>query len=103
MSSLRPECGNSKKPAMPDETALFLIWQSVKKRRSLIHGRLHSSGQHCAIGAFWEDHPGVTLHSSLIDQVAQVNDSIPPTIKPHERWKAVNEWLKWKLGKTKVK
>ena len=98
MSRLRPECGTSTKPALPDDTALFLIRDAVARRRSLIHGRLDGSrGRHCAIGAFWADNPGMTLHSSLIDEVAAVNDSIPPSALPRIRWKKVNEWLRWKV------
>ncbi len=98
MSSLRPECRTSDKPAMADDTALFLIHKSVAKRRSLIHGKLHDGeGRSCAIGSFWDDHPGVTLHSSLIDEVASVNDAVPKTASAHERWKQVNSWLRWKI------
>ncbi len=98
MSKLRPECGSSKEPALNDSTALYLIRESVAKRRSLIYGRLHNAnGQHCAIGCFWADNPKVSLNSSLIDEVASVNDSIPPTATPHERWKKVNGWLRWKI------
>jgi len=84
---------------LPDDTALFLIRNSVARRRSLIHGRLHDDrGRHCAIGAFWTDNPHTSLNSSLIDEVAAVNDSIPPTATPHQRWKKVNEWLRFKLA-----
>ncbi len=99
MSKLRPECKDSTGTALPDDTALFLIRNSVAKRRSLIYGRLHDGqGAHCAIGAFWADNPNTTLHSSLIDEVAAVNDSIPPTATPHERWKKVNSWLRFKIA-----
>jgi hypothetical protein len=96
--SLRPECSNSNDPAISDETALYLIRDSVAKRRSLIHGRLHDGGgRHCAMGAFWTDNPKLTVHSHLIEEVAAVNDSVPPTATAHERWKKVNSWLRWKL------
>ncbi len=99
MSKLRPECSkDSRGNAMPDETALFLIRDSVARRRCLIYGKLHDDeGRHCAIGAFWADNPGVTLHSALIDEVAAVNDSLPSTATMQERWKKVNGWLRWKL------
>lgn len=97
MSGRRPECGTSKNDALPDDTALFLIRDSVARRRSLIHGRLHDSrGHHCAIGAFFQDNPGATLHSSLIDEVSAVNDSMRNAM-PGKRWKKVNEWLRWKV------
>ena len=98
MSVLRPECGNSTRPALSDETALYLIRDSVARRRELIFGRLHDGyGAHCAIGAFWEDNPKATLNSSLIDEVAAVNDSVPPGATSHERWRKVNSWLRWKI------
>lgn len=98
MSILRPECNRSAHPALPDETALFLIKDSVSRRRDLIFGRLHDGkGGHCAIGAFWQDNPTAALHSSLVDEVAAVNDSVPPEATPHERWKKVNSWLRLKL------
>lgn len=99
MSRLRPEARNSTGTALPDDTALFLIRDSVARRRSLIFGKLHDgNGAHCAIGAFWADNPGRTLHSSLIDEVAAVNDSVPQTATPQERWKKVNEWLRFKIS-----
>lgn len=99
MSKLRPECGSANVPALADDTALFLIRDSVAKRRSLAYGRLTDrDGRHCAIGAFWEDNPKTALRSSLIDEVAAVNDSVPATATPHERWKKVNSWLRWKIN-----
>jgi hypothetical protein len=53
---------------------------------------------HCAIGAFWKDNPGQALHTALIDEVAAVNDSVPPSATPQQRWKAVRSWLRWKLN-----
>ena len=98
MSELRPETSTAKTGnALPDDTALFLIRDAVARRRSLIHGRLHDGrGQHCAIGAFWEDNPNAILHTSLIDEVAAVNDSMRGAL-PSKRWKKVNEWLRWKV------
>jgi hypothetical protein len=105
MSKLRPECGTTTEPALPDDTALFLIRDSVARRRSLIYGRLNDGhGDHCAIGAFWADNPKAALNARLIDEVAAVNDSIPPTATPRERWKKVNSWLRFKIASlTKIK
>lgn len=98
MSKRRPECGNSNRPALPDDTALYLIRDAVAKRRSLIYGRLDDErGRHCAVGCFFADHPDAVLHSTLIDEVAAVNDSVPPSATPYERWRKVNAWLRWKL------
>ena len=98
MSKLRPECGSSTKPSLPRETLLFLIGKSVARRRELIYGRLHGpSDGHCAMGAFWADNPKLSVPDDLVDEVAAVNDSVPPTSTPKERWKVVNSWLRFKL------
>lgn len=99
MSKLRPECiKSSQKVALPDDTALFLIRDSIARRRALLYGRLHDdNGHHCAIGCFWADHPHHSLSSRVIDEVAAVNDSVPPSATPHERWKKVNSWIRFKL------
>jgi hypothetical protein len=98
VSKLRPECSTYTGPraALPDDTALFLIRDAVERRRALGYGKLHGKYD-CAMGAFWTDNPGVILHESLIDEVAQVNDSIPPTSPPKERWAKVRSWLRWKV------
>lgn len=98
MSKLRPEIKSTTNKALPYDTALFLIRDSVARRRSLIFGKLDgAAGEHCAIGAFYADNPGVVLYTKLVDEVAAVNDSVPPTETPHERWKKVNSWLRWKI------
>lgn len=100
MSKFRPECGNARKDedALSDATALYLIRDSVAKRRGLIHGMLHDGkGGHCAMGAFWTDNPKAIVNSWLVDEVAAVNDSIPKSATPQTRWKKVNSWLRWKL------
>lgn len=98
MSIYRPECKSSTSPAIPDDTALFLIRDAVARRRVLIHGRLHSAaGEHCAIGAFFADNPRAALNRALIDEVAAVNDSVPLSATPQERWKKVQGWLRWKI------
>lgn len=98
MSKLRSGLSNGTCPALSDDTAIYLIKDSVAKRRSLIYGRLHDGhGHHCAIGCFWEDYPQVVLNSALVDEVAMVNDSVPPSATAKERWKKVMSWLRWKL------
>lgn len=98
MSKLRPECRTNRDgTSLPDDTALFLIRDAVARRRSLIYGRLHKDGKHCAMGAFWTDHPDLGVHTTLVDEVAAVNDSLGPNASPHKRWLKVTAWLKWKL------
>ena len=98
MSKLRPETANSKEPALPYDTALYLIRDAVDRRNMLGHGALfdRSVGAHCAIGAFWKDNPGCTLSSALIDEVAAVNDSVP-NASPKQRWLKTRSWLRWKV------
>ena len=98
MSKFRPECSRSYGEAMPDDTALFLIRDAVAHRRSLIFGRLNNNqGGHCALGCFWNDNPNVTLNTTLVDEVAAVNDSLPRNATPYARWRKVNAWLRWKV------
>lgn len=97
MSKLRPECGNSTQEALPYDTAIFLIRDAVARRKGLIHGRLHDRGGHCAIGAMFCDNPKAVLRSTLIDEVAAVNDSLGPDATPKQRWQKVNEWLRFKI------
>lgn len=98
MGRFRPELRDSSNPAIPNDTALFLIYDSVKQRQYLIFGRLHDGkGGHCALGTFWEDNPKAVLNTSLVDEVAAINDSIPETATPQERWKKVSSWLRWKM------
>lgn len=100
MSKLRPECsdGDGNDTFVCDETALYLIRDAVFRRRSLIRGRLHDHrGRHCAMGAFWADNPRLSVSADLVDEVAAVNDSLPPSATPKERWKKVTSWLRWKL------
>jgi hypothetical protein len=98
MSKLRPECGNgSHKPTVPDKDMWFLVRAAVAKRRSLAHGALHRGGNSCAMGCFWEDNPNLAAWDHMTDAVAAVNDANPKET-PHQRWKRVNAWLKWKLS-----
>lgn len=98
MSKLRPECGNSNRPALPNDTALFMIRDSVAKRRTLIFGQLNDGEwRHCALGWFWKDNPELILNTVLVDEVAAINDSIPPTASSKERWRKVMSWLRWKI------
>lgn len=99
MSKLRPECGTVRdRPAMDDTVVMFFLREAVAKRRSLIYGKLHDAeGNHCAMGCLWTDYPGAVVNTSLVDEIAAVNDAIPATASNHERWKKVNKWLKFKL------
>lgn len=98
MSKLRPECGDSKNPAMSDESVLFLLRDAINRRGGLIHGRLHDGrGGHCAMGSFWEDNPKTTVSSRILDEVATVNDSLGPKATPRQRFLKVRSWVRFKL------
>lgn len=98
-SSLRPELGNrDAKPGSycpTNGTAYLMIYNAVKSKEKLIAGRLHSGGESCAIGSFWDVNPRCALHVPLIDEVAAVNDSVVGT--PRQRRLVVLRWLRWKL------
>lgn len=99
MSVLRPECRTSNKPVtFYDSGALQRVYDAVRKRRSLGFGKLRDGKKNCAMGCFWDDNPGAIVSTKVTDQIAAVNDSIPPTAKPSERRKHVLRWLEWKLG-----
>ncbi len=100
MSELRPECEKSYKSwTYDDREAIRHIYNAVRKRRSLAFGKLVANdGKHCAMGCYWKDHPHTVLRTKLVDEIASINDSVPPTAKPSERRRHVLRWLEWKLG-----
>jgi hypothetical protein len=49
------------------------------------------------MGAMWEDNPKVLVNPDILDEIAAVNDSVGPSATARERWKKVNEWLRWKI------
>jgi len=83
---------------------LFLVRDAVERRRELIYGKLSDDlGGHCAMGAFWEDNPRLVVNGSLVDEVAAVNDSLPRSATPKERWALVRSWLRWKIRSLAVR
>lgn len=98
MSSLRPECKDTTKPCVPDSYALRQIYSAVKKRRSLSFGKLDAKDGHCAMGCYWADNPGTVVRTAIVEQIAAVNDSVPPTATRSERRRHVLRWLEFKLG-----
>ena len=97
--TLRPELlrGTGAGILVPRDTALFLIRDAVERRKGLIHGKLDGpAGAHCALGAFWEDNPKLTMDWSVVEEVAAVNDSLGPQATPKARWQKVMSWLRWK-------
>ena len=83
-------------PAPKDGTAYLMIYSAVRHQDGLIHGMLHDGGRSCAIGSFFNDNPKLALNTSLIDEVAMVNDSVPH-MSAKQRREHVSRWLRWKL------
>lgn len=104
MSQLRPTLvsGTSADPCMRNGTAFLLIYRAVKDAPGLIHGRLDgATGEHCALGHYFERHRNTCLPTSLIDEVAAVNDSVPHTT-PRQRKLYVLRWLRWQLKRLEM-
>ncbi len=78
-------------------TAYLMIYNAVKSKTGLIAGKLHSQGESCAIGSFWDVNPTCSLQTPLIDEVAAVNDSARNET-PRQRRLIVLRWLRWKLA-----
>jgi hypothetical protein len=74
-----------------------MVYNAVRMKRVLIHGRLHNYGESCAIGSFWDVNPKCSLYSEFIDEVAAVNDSVPASTGRQRRL-VVLRWLRWRLA-----
>jgi hypothetical protein len=97
MSKLRKTVPSDDPTPAPAD-ALYMIRDSVRRRDRLVYGTLDDGvGNHCAIGAFFEDNPKLALPCSLIDEVAAYNDSIPKTASEKTRQREVLKWLNFKL------
>jgi hypothetical protein len=99
MSELRPEVRTvyTSKYTPTGGTAYLMVYNAVKAKHALIHGRLHAFGESCAIGSFWDVNPKCALTSAFIDEVAAVNDSLP-SATARQRRAHVLRWLRWKLA-----
>lgn len=99
MSRLRPELkGNPKGyPSMSNGTAYMMIYSAVQSKPGLVHGRLETNGDFCAIGSYFDINDKTALPSALIDEVAAVNDSVPH-LSMRQRKVHVARWLRWKLA-----
>lgn len=103
MSELRPTLTTgSNKPCMSNGTAYLMIYSAVQQRPGLIHGKLKAAGEYCAIGSYFEVNGQTCLPSSLIDEVAAVNDSVPH-LSNKARKAHVARWLRWKLQQVGMK
>lgn len=99
MSQVRPELHSTDKPATADRFDTFwMVRDSVERQAGLIRGQLHDlHGYHCAVGAFFNDHPDAVLATAVIDEIARYNDSLPKTITRLQRRNRVLRWLTAKI------
>jgi hypothetical protein len=99
MSELRPTLtSGSNKPCLDLFDAYYMIRDSVERRKGLISGKLEDGrGGVCAIGAFFDDNPNVSLPTYLVDRVAAYNDSMR-LASPYMRRTRVIRWLTAKLA-----
>ncbi len=98
MSTLRPTLHTgSSKPCVRGVTAYLMILNAIHPRKGLVHGALHSHGESCAIGSYFDINSNTSLPNELIDEVAMVNDSMP-TLTEKQRRTRMMQWLKWKLA-----
>lgn len=97
-SELRPELrsGDGTETCLKSGSAYFAILNAVETQPGLVHGRLHSHGEHCAIGSFFDVNTKVTLPWEVINEVAAVNDSMPSLSKRQRKLRMVR-WLRWRL------
>jgi len=96
----RPEVRDAAPGSRSPDTfdSYWMIRDSVERKTGLIYGRLHDGvGGSCAIGAFWDDNPNLSLKHCIIEEVAAYNDSIPKSDTPLMRRNKVLRWLSAKL------
>jgi hypothetical protein len=96
MSRLRSTVPSTK-AAPSNGTAYLMAYNAVKSSPGLIHGALDGpKGSHCAIGWMFAKN-NIALYDSFVDEVAMVNDSVPPALSVKTRRRVVLRWLEWKL------
>lgn len=99
MSKLRPELktGGWQKgdPFLTYDATYYRVFEAVKNRRALIHGRLDDGAYTCAIGAYFRE-ANIAINSKALDEIAAYNDSFPKLTR-HERWRKVLAWLRTRV------
>ena len=93
MSKLRPTLidGKPHEPCLTYSQTFLRVFEAVRTRRGLLHGRLKDNGDTCAIGAYFAD-SRIALPTKAIDEIAAYNDSFPK-LTNHQRWRKVRRWL----------
>lgn len=98
MSRLRPTLRPSDCPVPTKGTAYLVVYNAVHASPGLIHGKLDGAhGEHCAIGWAFASQTDLVLLRDFIDEVALVNDSVPPSMSAKWRKQIVLRWLRWEL------
>ena len=100
MSHLRPTLRDAAPgtPCPSDGTAYLMAYNAVKAAPGLIHGKLKDGhGAYCAIGWTFQSQDHIALGNAFVDEVAMVNDSVPPSESPRKRRLVMLRWLRWKL------
>lgn len=94
MSRLRPTLvpRDPGEPFLSYDATYFRVYEAVKSRRSLAHGKLHDGPNACAIGAYF-DESRIAINTRALDEIAAYNDSFPH-LCPAQRWKKVSAWLR---------
>ena len=96
-SKLRPTLHDSDAPGLGYAATYFRVFEAVAGRRQLLHGKLTSNGEVCAIGAYFRQ-SNKPIDSRAIEEIAAYNDSFP-YLTMRERWKKVRRWLKFELAR----
>lgn len=102
MTDLRPEMGWGYGKPEPREAVLRKTYKSVARRRTLIRGKLDDGNQHCAIGCLatdWNPKGGVTMATTVANEISAVNDKLGPRASPKQRWAYVMRWLRKEIAK----
>lgn len=101
MSKLRPECRSAEAKRGPQHPSVIYarIFDLLSKRRGLIYGKLDgAAGEHCAMGCYWDRYSYDTVPTSIVDEIAAVNDSVKPGESKFKRWQRVRQYLRIKLA-----
>lgn len=100
MSKMRPELkdGSAAPGTYTPEggSAYLMVYNAIMTKQGLIRGQLHSQGESCAIGSFFDVNPKCALHQSFIEEVAAMNDSFKHATRKQRRTQMLR-WLRWKL------
>jgi hypothetical protein len=105
MSALRPTLRHVRHggglPSPDTFDALYLIRDAVERRGALIHGKLRDDGGVCAVGAFFADNDHLALPTTICDQVAAYNDSMPDATAQQRRDRVL-AWLNARLDYLRI-